>query len=152
MKNILTILTLVGLYGCDHTPKKDVPGVPYKTEDYIQTQTITVAEPPVDTTTVLMTAQDDKKTWLCEFYVNRLVLVTRNNPDTLVVPNDYSYALKFNILLHPGKIETADKSSYVEILEETCSGRHEEFYTNTPKKINISHHKKKLQGCVSLAR
>ncbi len=146
------ILILVVFYGCDHTTKKEVPGQPYKTEDYIHTQTITIAGPSVDTTVLLMLAQDDKKTWRCEFYVSRILLLTSNNQDTLVVSNDYSYALKFNILLHPLKIENADKSFYAQILDQSCSGETDEFYTNTPKKIIISHNKKILNGCVALTK
>ena len=150
MKYIFTTLIATITFACNEAPKKDIPGVPYNPMDYQHTEIVTVYEPPFDTTKILLTATDDKKTWTCNFYINRINLMTNKNKDTFSITNDLNYAVKNNMLLNPSSLTSKDKSFILKILAETCNGETDDevIYTDTAKKIIIMHDKVTLKGCV----
>ncbi|MEO6301903.1 MAG: hypothetical protein ABIP51_01905 [Bacteroidia bacterium] len=65
----------------------------------IRTQTITVYQPPIDTTIAITRAKG--KTWLCEFYVNRIRFLYKSGKDSLVMNFDSERDIRSNDLLSP---------------------------------------------------
>ncbi len=152
MKHLPVIFLIFLLSGCNQAPKKEIPGVPYNPEDNFQTKVITVYN-PIDTTSLLLVASDQKKTWRCEVYAKRINLLMHHFKDTLSISCDFSYEIKNNNLLYPFKLTTQDKSFSLEILAETCSGcvDNDSVFSNSSKKIIITKKETILKGCISKA-
>ena len=152
MKYILTVLISTILFGCNQTPKKEIPGVPYNPMDYQTTTTYSVYEAPYDTTRLLMTAKDNNNSWLCNFYSNRMYLLTNNLKDTFLINNDLYFSIKNKNLLFPYNLRSKDSSFILDILPESCQGEtsDEILFSNVPKKIKIKYKRKIYSGCVTL--
>ncbi len=148
----LYIFCVVLFFSCNQAPKKEIDGVPYNPADYQMTQTFTVYEASYDTTKIIMTAKDGSNSWLCNFYADRLYLLTNNLKDTFTLTHDLSYSIKNKNLLYPNNFRTKDSSFIFEIFPETCKGETDDdvIFSNVPKKLRIKFNNKIYSGCITL--
>jgi hypothetical protein len=111
----LITLTIPFLICCNQTPKKEIPGVPYNPEDYVQTKLITVPQTVIDTTEPFLIAKGNGKDWHCYFYAYKIRFLYNNGKDSFNTRADFEYYIRNKIILNPMTIGVKTDKFNIEI-------------------------------------
>ena len=141
-------MTIPFIICCNQTPKKEIPGVPYNPEDYVQTKLITGPQTVIDTTQPFLIAKGKGKDWHCYFYAYKIRFLYNNGKDSFNTRADFEYNIRNKIILNPVTIGAKTDKFNIEIdpdHDDESVGQD----SSDVKKINITLDKKTYKGYVT---